>query len=204
MIEAVLFDFDGVLTTDVTGSQSLCGYLSKASGIPVKWLTAAYRPFNEGLLLGKISHEAIWPAFCEALGAGIPIEWLHEAFRHTPLDETMLATLGGLRAKGLKTAFITDNKADRIEAILAFYGLEPLFDAIALSARVGSGKGSAAIFEFALRKLRLPAAACVFIDNSPKNLVVPAAMGMKTHLFDHERRDYGALELFLARALTQC
>lgn len=33
MIKAVLFDFDGVLTTDATGSQSICNYICKETGV---------------------------------------------------------------------------------------------------------------------------------------------------------------------------
>lgn len=38
MIKAILFDFDGVLTTDKTGSQSILNALSDLTGIPVQIL----------------------------------------------------------------------------------------------------------------------------------------------------------------------
>lgn len=38
MIKAILFDFDGVLTTDRTGSLSICNYICKKTGIDLELL----------------------------------------------------------------------------------------------------------------------------------------------------------------------
>ena len=43
MIKAVLFDFDGVLTTDATGSESICKYISIEAGIEYTLLLNTYR-----------------------------------------------------------------------------------------------------------------------------------------------------------------
>ncbi|MDR2515045.1 MAG: hypothetical protein LBD02_07570 [Christensenellaceae bacterium] len=54
-----MFDFDGVLTTDATGSQSICTALAGLSGLPFERVLVAYCPFNGDLLLGKTTHGAI-------------------------------------------------------------------------------------------------------------------------------------------------
>ncbi|NOW05387.1 hypothetical protein [Clostridium beijerinckii] len=36
MIKAILFDFDGVLTADATGSLSICKYICKKTGLNIK------------------------------------------------------------------------------------------------------------------------------------------------------------------------
>ena len=36
MIKAVLFDFDGVLTTDATGSESILNYICKKTGLDIE------------------------------------------------------------------------------------------------------------------------------------------------------------------------
>lgn len=43
MIKAVLFDFDGVLTTDATGSQSICNYICKETGVDSELFKREYK-----------------------------------------------------------------------------------------------------------------------------------------------------------------
>ncbi len=88
---------------------------------------------------------------------------------------------------------MTDNKADRIQRIAGHYGWDHLFDLITVSADVGSGKDKSAIFQKTLEGLAMRPDECVFIDNNPKNLLVPQSMGMHAVYFDHEKRDFKEL-----------
>ena len=56
-----------------------------------------------------------------------------------------------------------------------------------------SRKTEKRIFEEAVRQSGLQAAECVFIDNTPANLTVPAEMGFVTIYFDDEKREYEKL-----------
>ena len=193
MYRAVLFDLDGVLTTDRTGSQSTLRSLARHTGLPEDALHAAYYRHNRALLAGEKTHGDMWLEFCREAGAEIPFALLHTAFTETPMDADMLQLAWDMKAAGCRIGLVTDNKADRVEAILDHNDLRGLFDAVSISARVGSGKASRAIFEDALEKLGVAPEACIFIDNTAQNLVVPAEMGMVTHLFDDQARDTEAL-----------
>lgn len=83
---------------------------------------------------------------------------------------------------------VTDNKCDRIEAILKPFQLGSCFDAVVVSARLSSGKDYPLIFKHVLCTLEVQPEECVFIDNTAKNLIVPGKMGMQTILFDDENR----------------
>ena len=61
MIRAICFDFDGVLTTERSGSLSTLRSLSRHSGIGEERLWEAIGVFNEDLLFGRTTHAAIWP-----------------------------------------------------------------------------------------------------------------------------------------------
>ena len=76
MIKAVLFDYDGVLTTDKTGSYSICKYISSTANIDYELFSNEYRKYNEDLLIGKVKHEDIWKDLCKALGKEINIRYL--------------------------------------------------------------------------------------------------------------------------------
>ena len=189
---AVLFDFDGVLTTDPSGSHTTVAALARMTGLDGDRIWAALQPFNHDLLLGRTTHAAIWPGFCAAIGQDVPIERLHDAFAATPMDEAMIALARRLRPH-CRLAIVTDNKADRIAHLARLHSLAELFDVVAVSAECGSDKSGAPIFEQVLRRLEVPANAAVFIDNSARNLVAPASMGIHTILFDDTARDLAAL-----------
>lgn len=44
MIKAILFDFDGVLMIDATGSQSICNYICKKTGLGAEEFKKYYVP----------------------------------------------------------------------------------------------------------------------------------------------------------------
>lgn len=193
MIKAVLFDFDGVLTIDKTGSTTITNYIANTCGIPLENVKSSYYKFNRQLLLGETTHQEIWQDFCKSLEQEIEYSVLLDSFRFTRLDDKMLALLQKLKEKYL-IGMVTDNKYDRIRTILDYNGLNPYFDVVAVSACVHSGKDSYDIFEYVINTLNVSACECVFIDNTEKNLVVPKQMGMSTILFDDDNRDF---ELFV-------
>ena len=192
MIKAFLFDLDGVLTLEKTGSQSILRYLAQQTGLAFDVLKQGYTPFNRDLLCGKIVHQDMWPAFCEKVGRVIPFCMLEEAFRHTPMDEEMIALARELKRQYL-IGMVTDNKADRVQAILKYFGLTDLFNAISISAQVGSRKDDETTFWHVLNELQIRPEEAVFIDNSPENLIIPERIGMHTVWFNDEQRDIKSL-----------
>ena len=193
MIKAILFDFDGVLTTDKTGSESTCKYISAQTGLDHQTVVSAYRKYNSDLLYGKTTHADIWGNLCRDIGAEISFDVLTDSFIHTPIDWDMVRLVEKAKENQYKTGLVTDNKKDRIDSVISHNSWGGLFDAIAVSADVGSGKNKEYIFSAALKQLGLAAAGCIFIDNSPGNLIVPEKMGIKTIFFDDEERDIPAL-----------
>lgn len=199
MIKAICFDFDGVLTTDKSGSLTTLRSLSRQTGIAEDVLWEALRPFNDDLLLGRTTHARIWPQVGARLGHPLPMAALEIAFQDTPMNRPMLALARALRAQ-YAVGIITDNKADRMDFLCRQHGLANSFDPIVVSAEVGSGKDQPAIFAHALERLGVQAGECLFIDNTLKNLAAPAALGIKTLHFDDGRNDVEALRIAIAQA----
>lgn len=193
MIKAVLFDFDGVLTTDSTGSLTICKYISAVTDVDFELFSNEYRKYNNELLYGRKTHDKIWKDLCQRIGVNIPYSALIDSFVNTPIDTQMVELMHTLKDHGFKIGMITDNKKDRIDCIVEHYGWDNLFDYVTISADVGSGKDKNIIFDWTLEKLNLSADECVFIDNQEKNLVVPQSMGMKTIHYNHEIRDFNNL-----------
>lgn len=206
MIRAVLFDLDGVLTLDKRGSGSTVKSLSRHTGIPEEKLMPAYLRHNREMLRGQLTHADIWPEMCAEVGQEIPFNLLHTAFIETPMNDAMLALARDMKAAGCLIGLLTDNKVDRIDAILDHHGLRGLFDVVTISAQVGSGKQERASFDDGLAKLNAKVGPimpqeCFFIDNTAHNLVVPAEMGFVTYLFDDEKQDVESLRAALTAVL---
>jgi len=189
MITSVFFDFDGVMTLDATGSQSICNYICRETGIDSDLFKEEYKKFNDDLLYGKINHKDIWKKLCSRINKDIDIQILNDSFINTPIDNQMVDLVKALKNKKYKTAMVTDNKKDRIDSIVKYYYLDKVFDAITVSADIGSGKDHEEIFVKTMQGLNVKSNECVFIDNQEKNLIVPEKLGMKVIHFDHEKRD---------------
>jgi len=197
MIKAILFDFDGVLTTDATGSQSICNYICMKTGLDAQVFKKEYYKYNNDLLDGKINHENIWETFCKGINMSIDINTLYESFVNTPIDNKMMALIDELKQQNYIIGMVTDNKKDRIDNIVKYYEWNKIFDVITISAEIGSGKDYKEIFVKTIENINANADECVFIDNQEKNLIIPKSMGMNVIYFDHEKRNYEELILEL-------
>lgn len=191
-MKAILFDFDGVLTVDKYGSDSILRYLAENTPVPFDTLKNEYYKINRGLLNGDYTHKDVWEDYCKNIGFNIDFQILIDSFINTPLDWDMISLVRELKTK-YKIGMITDNKVDRIAEILSYHKLNNLFDTVTISAECKCGKNDRKIFDITLESLGVKSGDCIFIDNSQKNLIVPNEIGMHTILFDDENRD---IELF--------
>lgn len=179
-IKEVLFDFDGVITVETTGSGPITKYLAEAVHIPLEKVMKCYYKRNDKLLLGTLTHQEMWSEFCS--GIGVEIEELK---------------------KNYKIAMVTDNKVDRIQEILSYYHLDELFDEVVISGAVGSRKSDARIFEYTINQLGVEPEECIFIDNTAANLEAPAQMGIHTLFFDAFHRDTRSFQMVLEQMLSK-
>lgn len=193
MIKAIFFDFDGVLTTDATGTTSIVKYLQNTTNVNIESFEKAYRKHNDNLLYGKTTHTEVWPQLCAELQITLDIQLLQESFRATPMDKTMLNLAQKLKADGFSVGIITDNKKDRIDTICKKHELQTIFNPIIISSEIGSGKKHQNIFDAAMKECKVRSNECVFIDNTKENLAIPQSIEMETLYFDHEERNINTL-----------
>lgn len=191
-IDCVFFDYDGVLTTDATGSTTTCRYLSERAGVPLARVRGALGRHNRALTLGQVTHEAVWPQICAEIGCTLPLQLLTDAFDSTPANEEMFALARRVRV-ACRVAIITDNKLDRMRRLVAVQQLDDLFDPIVVSAAEGVSKESKALFDRALAAAGVRATRSLFIDNDPDNVAVASTCGLHAIHFDHVRNDVRGL-----------
>lgn len=192
-IKAIFFDYDGTMTYDRTGIESICKYISSYMGINKDDFEKEYRKYVVDLIFGKTTHEKIWDKLCAGLGINIPIAFLFHSFNQTPIDKNMHDLVFKIKEKGYKTGLITGNFTDRITYLKQKFELNKYFDVFAVSAAIGSGKRTEGIFLYALNELGITPEESIFIDNQDDNLLIPRKLGMKVIYFSDERRDMARL-----------
>ena len=188
MIKAVLFDYDGVLTLDKSGSYSICKYISQNADIDYELFSTEYKKYNADLLIGKVTHEQIWNQLCKNVNKSISIKYLFDSYKNTPMNLKMIDLVKRIK-KNNKTGLITDNKKDRIDAAKIDYKLAELFEVISVSAEIGSQKTKEMIFNRTSTQLSVRNDECVYIDNQESNLVIPNKLGMKTIFYNHKENN---------------
>jgi len=194
MIKRVFFDFDGVLTTDKTGSVTTCKYFSDKLGIDYQELFTKMRKFDEALDCGEVSENDIWKTICEEVGFEYSPNWLYEAHVITPIDEKMMQYAIQLKDK-CEIGIITDNTIERVDNIAKKNDwLDDMFDVIIISEDVKSTKKGIKIFEVAAQRANLSPHECIFIDNKQANVDSAEKAEFIGVYFDDENRNYEELE----------
>lgn len=195
-VKAIFFDFDGVLTTDKSGSVSTAKYFSKKLGTEPEILSNIYKEkysdADNRIDIGNAKNSEKWQFLCEIFGADCEQSDINEAFDTTPIDNKMVEF-----AKRLKENFIigiiTDNGVERADYIFSKYKFNEIFDPIIVSADVKTTKAGTEIFKIAAERAGVNPDECIFIDNTPKNLVSAERLGITGIHFDDAIRDYEKL-----------
>ena len=134
------------------------------------------RSFEDAIAEATARH----PGYAEAIAA------YHHRWNETilaPIDGTV-AILGELKAQGTPLYAITNWHQDKFRETQArFPFLTTSFRDIVVSGDEQLVKPDPAIYRLLLSRNGLEASACLFIDDSPKNVAGAEAVGMKAHHF---------------------
>jgi epoxide hydrolase-like predicted phosphatase len=204
--EAVIFDLGGV----VLGSPlHAIAAFERERGIPAGFVNrvvmeTAPRGAWSRLERGELTLDQFFPAFerdCEAAGHVLCARTMMERMAETVLPRpVMLEALQRLRARGLKTAALTNNweVEGREEGTRA---LRAYFDAFVESSVVGLRKPDPRIYQLACDELGVRPAEAVFLDDIGRNLKTARQLGMATIKVDDPDQALAELEGLLGFAL---
>ncbi len=189
MIEAVLFDWGGVLIDNP--APGLMDYCAGVLGVPVEDYVRVHNAQGEAFQKGSIAEEVFWRRVCGDLDRPLPQRsslW-GDAFRavYRPRTE-VFALVRRLRENGLKTSLLSNTEVPAMEFFLEL-GYD-MFDALTFSCAEGVFKPQREIYEVAAGKLRIPPARCVLIDDRLDFIEGARSAGMKGILY----KDLGQVE----------
>jgi putative hydrolase of the HAD superfamily len=208
MIEAVISDFGGVLTSPLLDSfaafQNSSGISLEQLGLAMAaiWKRNGANPLFE-LETGRVTE----PQFLRTLGTeltrqlGRPIE-LHgfgeRYFEHLHPNERMIEYMRELAGRGYRLAICTNNVREWERLWRSKLPVDELFEVVVDSAFVGTRKPEKRIYEITLERLGVPANAALFVDDVELNCQVASEMGMDAIWFRSTEQAIAEIETSLA------
>ena len=183
-VQAVLWDFGGVLTTspfDAFDAYEAANGLERGF---IRRLNATNPDSNAWARLerSEVTPEEFAALFeAEAVAAGGQVDaWAVLAALRGELRPAMVEAVRRCHSK-LRTALVTNNfVSDGPDGSLLHEEVIPHFDVVVESSKVGYRKPDPRFYEIALEQLEVEPTAAVFLDDLGINLKPARALGMRT------------------------
>ena len=186
MIEAILFDFDGVIRqwdeSDLWTFETEAN-IERGTVFAVAFSKELHAPLTRGELTWAQWKDETERILVESHGAFIrPIVKRFFAFEGR-IDLDMVKLIKQL-PKNLRLGILTNNH-DRFEEYLQRVGVAELFDAVINTHRIGVAKPDKLAYQKAVSHLSVEPENCLFIDDVEGNVDGGEAAGLKCHHFQN-------------------
>ena len=184
-IEAVLFDFYGVLTSSPWSTLASVGSGGDEAAV-LAVLLGAYdtdgdHPWHR-LERGELAFTDYLTEVTvlgEAAGITIDFRRAANADRRIDVNESMVGTVRRLRTDGYRTAVVTNNVREFSHGWRSLVPVEELFDVVVDSSDCGMRKPNPAVYHHTLALLGgIAPRRAVFLDDSPGNVAGARAAGL--------------------------
>jgi epoxide hydrolase-like predicted phosphatase len=193
MIEAVLFDLHGVLTSSPWATLASVGTGGgKTQDEVLAVMIGDYgvdddHPWHR-LERGEIGIGEYLPAVLAlAADAGVELDFnqLRGFNERIEVHDEVVACVRSLRARGIRTGVVTNNVKEASAGWRALFPVDELFDVVVDSSEVGVRKPNPAIYRIALDRLDIDdATRVVFLDDAPGNVDGARLAGLHAILVD--------------------
>ncbi len=184
-IKAVIFDFGGVISTD-DDLTDIGRLLAKKYNVSEKkldeitlrgWLKARVNPKYD---------PAFWHEVADALG----ISQKKLRIEYSAFPKLVPKVVGLVRS--LRKRYVVGMLSNQIEswhlALMKRWRLQKLFSPIVTSYGEGIAKPDPKIYKRLLKKIRMSAEECLYIDDREYNLLPAKELGMQTILFKNTKQ----------------
>jgi len=192
VIEVILFDFNGVLTTSPFAHMAALGTDAGVDGQVV--LDLMLGPYDEDtdhawhrFERGEISAaEYGADLFQRAQDANVQLDFgsLADMMSRLEIHDVVIDRIRALRADGFRTGLVTNNVKEASKQWREMVPVDDLFEVIVDSSEVGMRKPNPAIFRHALELLGVAPDRAVFLDDAPGNVAGAQAAGLHGILVD--------------------
>lgn len=175
MVEAVLFDMDGVL---VDTEQSVAAFWRELAADHGVTISAAEL---ERHVFGRSAEHTLRALFPMLPPAGYPAVYQrmlvnNRSLRYSPIPG-VLPLLGALRAAGVPVALVTGAQPTKAAEVLDQLDLAHDFDAVVHAEDVPAGKPDPAGYRLAARRLGVAAHRCLVFEDAVSGVTAAVAAG---------------------------
>ena len=194
MIDAVIFDFGGVLSANGRHSEFARRFPAADAQTVTRILVGDYaedgdHPWHR-LERGEITlqeNRRLNRAALVEAGVELPAAPAGDApMIEFIINEPVVQLARDLRQAGLRLGVLTNNVAEFRGLWRAMLPFDELFDDIVDSHEVGLRKPNPAIYQLALERLGVDAGRCAFLDDVPSNVAAADGVGMHGVLVDED------------------
>lgn len=200
----LILDFGGVLTTSVAACA--LGF-DRRAGIPEGSFLSVISEDREGRALyadlerGGIS-QAEWNEHTAALLGIDGTNLLGRVLEDLHPEPTVIAAAQAARANGVKVGIFSNSLGSGPYDVYSGYDLAANYDVMLISEDHKLRKPDRAIYEIMLGLMELPGEACVFVDDTARNLPPAEDLGVATILATHPADTIAQMEAVLGMRLT--
>lgn len=173
MIQAVIFDCFGVLTTE-----NWLAFKQEKFGNDAEKMERATE-LNHMVDAGILDDESYIAEIARMCGEA-PAE-VEQVFRSVTANKDVLAIVASLK-QNYKIGMLSNISGDWLLTLFTPEEVA-LFDALTFSYKIGVTKPDARAYHIAAEQLGVPCEACVFIDDVEQNVIAAKEQGMKGVLY---------------------
>lgn len=180
MIQAVIFDMDGVLFDTERLGVGQQVQACRELGYPID-VSLVMRTMGSSMAAGK-------EIFLRELGADFPYDrmigrWTELMLEYiekngVPKKSGVPEVLDALKARGIKTAVATSNNQEIVESYMRSAGLTGAFSAVVCGDRIQKSKPAPDIYLAAAAALNVPPSCCMGVEDSENGVRAVRAAGM--------------------------
>jgi putative hydrolase of the HAD superfamily len=190
-IRAVIFDYGMVLTGPPVHAAH--EGMVRITGLPVDQFEQLYWADRHAYDEGKLSGVTFWQKFKDVSGLPLTADQLAQlnlldAQMWTTSDPAMLAWHDQLRARGIRTAILSNMGDSVLENIEREFAWIHGFDALIWSYQLGMAKPAPQIYRHALEKLGTQPGETLFLDDKQVNIDAARQLGIEGLLFTDIRQ----------------
>ena len=179
-VKCIIFDLGGVIV-DYT-EEKYYRLLSEKFNIPYNRIFNKLEPLIKTAELGSISQKNFEKSIKKDLNIRSDIMWIEAFKKFGKTDKNMVELVRGLR-KQYKICLLTNISRSRYATATEYFINKNNFDERFVSCYLNMRKPNANIYEYIIKKIKLPANEILFIDNMGENLINPRKLGINCILF---------------------